>query len=80
MCSKLLYCQVRSVTIASILYTLTFVTPGSSPAWLTLAAARRMVATHTVDTVTPLFTALAKESFRTSFRRNTNAFEFSAHH
>lgn len=56
-------------------HTLTFVTPGSPPAGLTLAAAHHVVATRTVDAVTTLLTALSKESLGTGFRQNTQALE-----
>lgn len=72
-CSKLLCCQFHSVAISRT-RTLTFVTPGSPPAGLTLTAARHVVATRTVDAVTTPLTALSKESLGTGFRRNTQAF------
>lgn len=79
-CSKLPFCRFNSVAISSALYTLTFVTPGSSPAWLTFTAARHVVATRTMDTVTPLLTALSKESLRTGFRQNTQVLALSIQH
>lgn len=75
-CSKLLCCQFHSVAISHA-RTLTFVTPGSPPAGLTLTAARHVVATRTVDAVTAPLTALSKESLGTGFRRNTQALAFS---
>lgn len=67
--SCVLYCQFLSAPISSVLYTLTFVAPGSSPAWLALTAARHVVATRTMDTVAPLLAALPEESLRTGFRQ-----------
>lgn len=46
---------------------LTFITPGSPPAGLTLTAARHVVATRTMDAVATLLTALSKESLGTGF-------------
>lgn len=65
----LFYCQC--LLVSCVPYTLTFVTLGSSPAGLTLTEACHMVATRAMDTVTPLHTALTKESLRTGFGQNT---------
>lgn len=73
-CRKILYLpvSVHSLSISSVLYALTFVALGSSPAWLTVTAARHMVATRAMGTVTSPLAALTKESLRTGFKQNTH--------
>lgn len=70
--------SIHSVAISSVLYTLTFVTVGSPPAWLALTEACHMVATRAMDTVTPLRTGLTEGSVRTGCRKNTHEHLHSA--